>query len=460
MVRNMKIIKNLVQFIAAFFKAIYKVIDRVIIIPITKFIVMITDKLGNRTDRFEKWITKKNTLIFISLILAIGLFMYVDSESTTIITDSAEVLYGQKVKATYNNNTYVVEGLPKSVDVTLIGRKVDLYLAKQLATGVVTADLSGLGEGMHTIKLEYDCSIRSVEYKLAPSSVNVTIYPKVSQTRTAGIEIINKNKLDKKLSIGDVTLNNSEIVIKGAEHTLNKVSTVKALVDVSKMMNPKIGTTTIDDIKLVAYDSNGDVVKGLEMEPNRLSAKVVVNSPSKEVPLKVVPTGNLEFGKAIDNITTDVTKVTVYGDQDVLDTIEYVPVEVDVSKLSENKSYDVVISKPSRIKEISETNVKVNITLGTEVTKEVQNVSIETINLDTNRYKAVAVGENSSKTTVVVKGTKSVLDTIDDSTIKAQVDLNGYGEGEYEIAVKVTGEDNKATYNPKTTKIKVKISKK
>ena len=260
----MKIIKNLFQFIAAFFKAIYKVIDRVIIIPITKFIVVITDKLGNRTDRFEKWITKKNTLIFISLILAIGLFMYVDSESTTIISDSAEVLYGQKVKATYNNNTYVVEGLPKSVDVTLIGRKVDLYLAKQLATGVVTADLSGLGEGMHTIKLEYDCSIRSVEYKLAPSSVNVTIYP--------------------KLSIGDVTLNNSEIVIKGAEHTLNKVSTVKALVDVSKMMNPKIGTTTIDDIKLVAYDSNGDVVKELEMEPNRLSEKVVVNSPSNEVP--------------------------------------------------------------------------------------------------------------------------------------------------------------------------------
>lgn len=55
----MKIIKNLFQFIAAFFKTIYKVIDKVIIIPITKFIVMITDKLGNRTDRFEKWITKK-----------------------------------------------------------------------------------------------------------------------------------------------------------------------------------------------------------------------------------------------------------------------------------------------------------------------------------------------------------------------------------------------------------------
>lgn len=456
----MKIIKNIFRIISAFFKAIYKVIDKVIIVPITKFFVMIMDKLGNRTDRFEKWIVRKNTLIFISLILAIMLFMYVDSESTTIITDSAEVLYGQKVEATYNNNAYVVEGLPDSVDVTLIGRKVDLYLAKQLANGSVTVDLSGLEEGMHTVKLDYDCSIKSVEYKLDPSSVNVTIYPKVSQTRTATVEIVNKSKLDKKLSIGEVALENSEIVIKGAEHTLNDVASVKALVDVSKLVNPEIGTSSLDDIKLVAYDSDGEVIKGLEMEPNKLSAKITIISPSKEVPLKVVPTGDLEFGKAIESITTDINKVTIYGDQDVLDTIEYVPVDIDISKLNEDKTYNVVITKPSRIKEISDTNVKVNIALGTETSKEVEDVSIETINLDTTKYKAVAVGENSSKTSVVVKGTKTVLDQIDASNIKAQVDLEGYKEGEYEVAVTVTGDDSKATYTPKTTKIKIKISKK
>ncbi len=455
----MKLIKNIFRFISAIIQAIYKVIDKILIIPITKFIVMITDKLGNRTDRFEKWITRKNTLIFISLILAIMLFMYVDSESTAIITDSAEVLYGQEVKVTYNNNSYVIEGLPESVDVTLIGRKVDLYLAKQLSGGVVTADLSGLGEGMHTIKLDYDCSIHSVEYKLDPSVVNVTIYPKVSQTRTAVVDVINKNKLDKKLSVGNVELTNSEIVIKGAEHTLNKVSMVKALVDVSKLVNPKVGISSLDEIKLVAYDSEGEVIQGLEMEPSKLSAKITINSPSKEVPLKVVPTGELEFGKAIDMITTDVTKITIYGDQDVIDSIEYIPVEVDISKLNEDKSYDVIVSKPAGIKEISVTNVKVNIALGTEATKEVKDVTIETINLDSH-YKAAAIGANSSKTTVVVKGTENVIKEIDASTIKAQVDLNGYSEGEYEVTVKVTGEDNKASYVPKTTKIKVKITKK
>ena len=455
----MKLIKNIIRTISAFFRAIYKIIDKFIIVPITKFMVMITDKFGNRSDRFEKWIRRKNTLIFISLILAVLLFLYVDSESTTIITDSAEVLYGQKVKATFNNNSYVIEGLPDSVDVTLIGRKVDLYLAKQLSGGVVTADLSKLGEGMHTIKLDYNCAINSVEYKLDPSVVNVTVYPKISQTRIATVDIINKNKLDKRLSIGNVELENSEVVIKGAEHILNEVSTVKALIDAKKIVNPKIGESTLDDIKIIAYDSDGEVIKNLEMDPKTLKAKITISSPSKEIPIKVIPTGTLEFGKAINDMTTNISKVIIYGDQDIINNIEYLPVEVDVSGLNENKSYDVIITKPSGVKEISATNVTVNISLGNEVSKEITNVSIETINLDP-KYKAVALGENSSKTTVVVKGTQGVIDKIDSTMIKAQVDLNGYNEGEYEVSIKVSGDDNKANYIAKTTKIKVKISKK
>lgn len=455
----MKIIKNIFRTITAIFRSIYKIIDRFIIVPITKFLIMIRDKFGNRTDRLEKWLTRKNTLVFISLILAICLFLYVDSESAVIVDDSAEVLYDQEVKVRYNSNAYVIEGLPDTVDVTLIGRKVDLYLAKQLSKGSVTADLSNLKEGSHTITLDYDCSITSVEYKMDPSTVNITIYPKVSETRTASIDIINKNKLDKKLSVGDVTLNEKEVVIKGAEHTLKEVATVKALVDVSKIVDPEIGVSDLDDIKLVAYDSEGRVVKNVEMEPSKLSAKVTIESPKKEVQIKVVPTGDLEFGKAIDSITTDVTKVTVYGDQDVLDELDYLPVEVDVSGLNEDKQYDVIISKPSGIKEMSDTNVKVTVKLGTEVSKEINDVYIETINLDSN-YKAVAIGESSSKTTVVVKGTKNVIDAIDSSMITAQVDLSGYSEGDYEVAVKVEGNDNKATYAAKTTKIKVRISKK
>ncbi|MEE3343866.1 MAG: CdaR family protein [Bacilli bacterium] len=455
----MKLIKSIFFAIAAVFGNIYKLIDRLIIVPITKIMIFFSDRFGTRTDKLEKMLTRKNTLVFISLILAVCIFLYVDSESTIIINDSAEVLYDQKVKVTYNSNAYVIEGLPEEVDVTLIGRRVDLYLAKQLSKGSVTADLTKLKEGSHTISLDYDCSITSVNYKLDPSVVNINIYPKVSETRTASIDIINKNKLDKKLSVGDVTLNENEVVIKGAEHTLKKVSIVKALVDINKLVDPTIGVSELDDIKLVAYDSDGNVVKNIETEPNNLSAKITIESPRKETPIKVIPTGDLEFGKAIDNITTNIGKVTVYGDQDILDKLEYLPVEVDVTGLNESKTYDVILSRPSGIKEISNTNIKVTVTLGAEITKEINDVFIETVNLDPN-YKAVAIGENSSKTSIIVKGTKNVIEAIDSTMVTAQVDLKGYSEGDYEVTVKATGDDNKATYSAKTTKIKIRITKK
>ena len=84
---------------------------------------------------------------------------------------------------------------------------------------------------------------------------------------------------------------------------------------------------------------------------------------------------------------------------------------------------------------------------------------IETTNLDSN-YKAAAIGTNSIKITVIVNGTKEVLENIDESKIKAIVDLTGYTEGDHEVPVIVTGDDVKATYKAKTTKIKIRISKK
>jgi YbbR domain-containing protein len=340
----------------------------------------------------------------------------------------------------------------------LIGRKVDLYLAKQLSTGVVTADLSNLTEGTHKINLEYKSSITSVSYKLDPSTVNITIYPKVSKTQTLTTEIINEDKLDSKLSISSVTLDTDEIVINGAEHTLNSVATVKALVDVSKIVDPKTGVTSLDDVKLVAYDTDGNVVD-VETVPNKVTASISIESPSKELPIKVVPTGSVEFGKAINSITSSVTKVTVYGNKDVLDKLEYIPVEIDVTDLNTDKDYTVIISKPSGIKEISETSTEISVQLGTEVSKEVDDVLIETLNLDSN-YKVLAIGESSSKTTVIVKGTQSVVDAIDSSMIKATVDLSGYKEGDYEVSVQVSGDDEKATYASKTTKIKIRIQEK
>lgn len=444
--------------IILFIKAIARLIDKKIITPITKFILMLSEKMGSRTDKFERWLVRKNTLIFISLVLAIVAFIVVDNKSIVLVDSYAEVLHDQKVEAIYNTETYVVEGLPETADVTLIGRKVDMYLAKQLSKGTVSVDISNLEAGTHKVSLNYESVVDSLDYNVSPSTVTIIIYPKVSSTKNATIDIINKETLDTKLSISNVNIDQEEIIIKGAEHTIKEVATVRALVDISKLVDPEVGVTTLENVPLIAYDTNGKTVD-VEMVPSKVNATINIDSPSKEVPIKVVPTGEVQFGKAISSITSTESKVTIYGSEDVLSKIEYLPIEIDVSNLSSNKVYNVSLTAPQGVRDLSVKNTKVTVTLGEETTKEIKDVMIETTNLDPN-YKAAAIGASSIKTTVIVKGTKEVLDTIDETKIKAIVDLSGYKEGDHEVTITVTGDDVKATYTPKTTKIKIRISKK
>lgn len=444
---------------AMFIKAIARLIDKKIITPITKFILLLSEKMGNRTDKFERWLVKKNTLIFISLVFAIVAFIVVDNKSIVLVDSYAEVLHDQKVEAIYNTETYVVEGLPETADVTLIGKKNEMYLAKQLSKGTVSVDISNLEAGTHKVSLNYESALSSLNYNVSPSTVTIIIYPKVSSTRTATIDTINKEKIDSKLSISNVSIDQEEIIIKGAEHTIKEVATVRALVDISKLVDPEVGVMTLENVPLIAYDTNGKTVD-VEMVPSKVTATINIDSPSKEVPIKVIPVGEVQFGKAISSITSTETKVTVYGSEDALAKIEYLPVEVEVTNLSSNKVFNVSLTTPQGVRELSVKSTKVSVTLGEETTKEIKDIMIETTNLDPN-YKAAAIGASSIKTTVIVKGTKEVLSEIDESKIKAIVDLSGYNkEGDHEVTITVTGDDVKATYTPKTTKIKIRITKK
>ncbi len=457
----MKMLKKIIRFFRNIFRGIARFIDKCIITPITKFVLFIGEKTDKQAGKFEKWLNKRNTLVFISLLMAILLFFYVDNQASTVIDSAAEVLRNQEVEATYNKEAYVVEGLPDTADVTLIGRTVDLYLAKQLSTGKVSVDLSDLKEGTHKVDLVYDSPINSVTYKLDPSSITVVVYPKVSATKTITVDVINKEKLDSKLSVQSVTVDKEEVIIKGAEHTLEKVATVKALVDIDNIVDPAAGVNTLKDVNLVAYDKYGNVVD-VEIVPEKVTATVNIESYSGEAKLKVVPINidKLSFGKAISSITASVDTVKIYGDQEIVSkyTESYIPIEVDVSGLSDSKSYTVVVPKPEGIREISEKTITVKVSLGKEESMEFNDIKIDAINLGPN-LKAGAMGENSSKTTVIVKGTKEVLDSIDAANIKAVVDLSKLGEGERSVPVTVTGDEVKASYYPKTTTIKVKITK-
>lgn len=439
-------------------KKIIKFLDKKVITPITKFFLLITDKLKNNGKGFEKLFAKKSSLIIISLILSIGIFLYVDTKSTTISETSAEVLYNQKVSAIYNEEAYVIEGIPDAVDITMIGRKSDLYLAKQLPIDTVDIDLKELKEGTHKVSLKYKGAIDTINYKLDPSVVTIVMYPKMSEVRTVSVDLLNQDKLNNKLSISDVEIYRQEVIIKGAQYKLDKVATVKALVDINNISNPEEGTITLTDVQLIAYDEKG-VVIDVEIVPHTVSATVTIASPKKTVPVKVVPTGNIAFGKAISNITSTVDSVTIYGDDTTLSNIKNIEVEVDVTGLDSTKRYTATIKKPSGIRFISETTTTITVTAESEVTKEIENIQLEYENLSSN-YSINAASDADKYATIILKGVESVLDSIDEKNIKVYVDLKGYGAGRHDVDVIVEGTDVRVTYTPKVKSVTLIISEK
>ena len=195
----MKKLKKVIKVIKKFFRGIGNFIDKVFVTPITKLVLRIGEKTDKNTGKFEKWLNKKNTLVFISLFVALFFYGYVNNQASTVIDSAAEVLSNQPVEATYNKEAYVIEGIPDTADVTLIGRTVDLYLAKQLSTGKVTVDLSNLSVGTHKVDLSYKNSINSVNYKLDPSSIIINIMNRffIISTLNNNLFFIQSNRLNR-----------------------------------------------------------------------------------------------------------------------------------------------------------------------------------------------------------------------------------------------------------------------
>ena len=441
-----------------FFRRIGLFFDKFLITPITKLILKVTDIAKNSMKNLDRVSSKKSTLLIVSLILAFLVFVFIDRSSSMMIDQYAEILYDQPVSAAYNEELYVVEGLPEKVDITLIGQRRHIFLAKQSPSKGVSVDLTGLKPGNHKVTLKYNQRLKSLDYKLDPSQVNITIYEKVSENRSLTYDILHQDRLDTKLYISNVELDRSDIIVKGAQYKLDTVASVKALLDVNTIPNPNEGDNSVKDIPLVAYDNDGNIVD-VEIVPKSVSANVQITSPSKEIPIRVVPTGEMADGKSIKSIETSISKIMVYGEQDAIDSIEQLDVEIDVKGLTKNKEFNITLTKPRGITELSSKTMTIKVIVDDSSYKEFPNISVTTRNLD-SKYKVQAKSDKDRQVTVAVKGSSDSLDNLKESDIIAYVDLKNYGEGTHEVPVQVTGTDLKLLYESKNKKITVVITKK
>ena len=106
------------------------------------------------------------------------------------------------------------------------------------------------------------------------------------------------------------------VKIKGPQAVVDKVASVKAIIDVSDL-------SKLSDYEapVFAYDKLGNKLD-VEIKPDKLTASVQVTSPSKVVPVEAVVTGNAPDGYSVSSLTLTPSEVKLYGEASSLKSLK------------------------------------------------------------------------------------------------------------------------------------------
>lgn len=446
-------------------KKIAKKIDKYVVMPTTRLVFKITNSFDKSSHKLENILSKSSTLLFLSGFLAFILYVVVDQKILVLTTSSAEVFKNQEVEVLYNEERFVITGVPETVDITLIGNKSDLYIAKQSSEHNVTLDLTDIKEpGTYKVDIEYETGLHSIEYSVNPSEVTVVVYLKETKNQSLSYKIVNADHLKNEVEISNVELNLDSVVVSGADFQLEKVASVEAIIDVDKLTSTEPGVQTLEDITLVAYDKDGNIVDVEINKTEKVTAKVEITSSSRIIKLNFVPTNDVPFGKAISSYKFSQDTVVVYGPEEVLDALEEtgIDIKVDVSKLTDNYKNTVEIPKPAGVKKMSVNKIDVEINITNSAEPAILTLKIDALNVPEG-FTAGAYSANDAEVMVSVTGAENIINNLNSSEIQAYVDLSGYTEaGTYDVEIKIkpnTVNARLASYVAKKSTVKIVLTK-
>ncbi|MEF2782163.1 CdaR family protein [Erysipelotrichaceae bacterium HCN-30851] len=416
-----------------------------------------------KVGKFFRWISGwLDKLLFnekhgkiVALILAVLFYVTFNAQGTNFLENvqSAQDLGEMQVSQIISDQAYEVSGIPETVNVKLIGDIASIRNVKQQSRFKIVADMSDLTEGTHEVKLEAEGVPANVDVVLEPSNAVVTIKRKSIRRFTVGYDFVNRQQMDSIYDLSEPVLDQGEVLVRSDSETLDKIAFVKALIKVDENVKSDFETKAT----VVAYDADGNLMD-VDIIPETLTASVKVSKPSKDVPITLNPTGVIPNNKSIESYTSDIEYVTVYGKQQVLDSIEEIPITIPASTLTSNKEISMPIIMPNGVTKISSNIVNISIKLTDTKERVIKDVPVTFKNKVDGLQYSIAKG-SSSKVDVTIKGAENVIEKIKKDDIKVYVDLSKIDEaGTYEQSLIVEGKNKLATYELQKASVMIDVT--
>ncbi|MGE6631828.1 CdaR family protein [Bacillus sp. NPDC077027] len=410
----------------------------------------------------DKILNNRWAVKFLALVFALLLYGAVNSAQAptpkkigesffpTSTTDEA-TLTDIPVKAYYDDEKYVVTGVPQTVNVTIKGSTSAVKTARQTKNFEIYADMQNLSTGTHKVKLKARDVSKGLTLTINPSVTTVTIQERTSAEFPVETEFYNQNKMKDGYSPEQPIVNPKNVTVTGSKDVIDKISVIKAFINLED-----VDEQIEKEAKLTVYDSSGNELP-VEVTPSVVDITVPITSPSKKVPFKIDRTSSLPDGISISSIETSPSEVTVYGSQKVLDALDFIDgVKLDLSKIKDDTEINADIPLPDGVKKVSPEKVKIKVKVASAEEKKIDNVPISVVGLGKD-VKSEFVSPSSGRLTLNVVGSRNTINSLKASDFELYVNLTDLNEGTHEVKVQVNGPQN-ATWRLSKSKAKVKLT--
>ena len=322
------------------------------------------------------------TRIF-SLVLAIGLFFFVNLENqtrfqSTAPTDGAsitstEIITNLPIEVNINTDQYFVSGIPDSATLRLEGPQALIFqtVATQSYT-VSTPNLNTLGSGEHTVQLQVEGVSESITTSVSPGFINLTIEEK--ETGEYELSAIIDEDLDvaEGYELLEPSLSTNIVQLSGAASTMAKIDQVVVEIASSE---EGINSDLLMSAQVLVLDENGEPLN-VNTNPSQVEINIPVVRTIKEVPivLREGTNGQVGYNYEVSLSNAESDTVQVRGEPEAIAALQNFPVTVDLSGITESQVITIPIQElPPGIEEISKEEIEIVI----DVTEENNNSRID-----------------------------------------------------------------------------------
>lgn len=418
----------------------------------------------------KKNLMNKFTLKILSLAIAILLWLIVGNVQNPVRTVSFYDIPVNIVNESYLAGKLEIPLLVEGKDKVNVRIKAERNVIKNLRKEMITAeaDITQIVDMETTplmVPVKVTCrGISEENITVSPGNIPIHIEKQISVEKV--IAAIYEDTPEKSYEIGNIKALPEKVTISGPETLINKIDRVVASVKVSGMVKSDILKS-----QLKIYDKNQELLTDEQM--SYLDLKDIKNNEVnvqvdlwkiKEIPIKAEYSGVPRYGYEVQSVESVPDTISIAGTEDALSKLKEkgnvltIPgTMVDVTGKTEDfeESVDISGLLPEDTKLARDINslviVKVKVLPYNSKEYILSAADIETLN-EADNVDVIFEQEN---VTVRVKAKTEDLAKLVKADIHLKIDLADYGEGAYEIPLKVTLPDGYELVSPVKAKVKL-----